>query len=332
MPSPTRVAHTPLPPLTATAIGSMPQEDGFAAARCVLAALPDLPAWPQLALPTPLASRFASAAAAIPGARLGDDGTLRLPEGFPEPRPSDPVQPLPWVGEAEIGAVLDGRGLKRQTVGPVTLALHTRLADGRLVAHDWNMAKALVTMVRSAPWRIVPRLFLFDEPELQRGLRYEHLGRSRCAALLSIVLRDRPFMAGVHCCCEPDFQFLAELPLDVISFDAFRYRPEAVRQSDAIGAFLERGGEIAWGIVPANSIDLAASSARSLAARLARLWQALAERGVSATRLAAQSLITPTCGLALLTEAEAEWALQLTTAVSEELRPLAAALGIVGVL
>ena len=337
MPSYTRVARTPLPPLTATAIGSMPHEDGFAAARCVLQALPDLPAWPQLALPTPLAGMFASVAAAIPGAELGPEGTLRLPAGFPQPSKHEGFSGPPGPGEVEIAAVLGGglHQLKKQVVGPVTLALHARLADGRLAAHEWSTAQWFSQPVREVARSLAAhptRLLLLDEPDLERGLHYAQLGRTRCAHLLSTVLVGHATMVGVHCCCEPDFVFLTGLPLDVISFDAFRYGLEAVAQSAAIGAFLDSGGEIAWGIVPANSQDLAGCTARGLAARLARLWEALAGRGVDATRLARQSLITPTCGLALLTEAEAEWALQLTTAVSEELRPLAASLGIVGVL
>ena len=82
---------------------------------------------------------------------------------------------------------------------------------------------------------------------------------------------------------------------------------------------------IAWGIVPADAAVLQAVTADELAERLCSLWSALAVAGVPAVALARQSLVTPACGLAGLTEAAAARAMRLCGEVAQMLRAEVAA-------
>jgi len=79
--------------------------------------------------------------------------------------------------------------------------------------------------------------------------------------------------------------------------------------------FLERGGRVAWGIVPTSEQALHESGA-SLLARMFDLWDRLAQLGVDRVLLQRQSLITPACGTGLLSEELARTIYSLTAEVA----------------
>ena len=59
---------------------------------------------------------------------------------------------------------------------------------------------------------------------------------------------DRP--RGIHLCGNPDWDFLLNLDLDVLSLDIYTNAEIFAAYATAIGKFLDRGGVIVWGIVP----------------------------------------------------------------------------------
>jgi methionine synthase II (cobalamin-independent) len=271
---------------------------------------------------------------AVPGATL--DGTgVTLPAGFGDEAapPAFSLDTLPGL-EALLRHTPGGGYRKGQVTGPITAALHARLADGRTVSDDPAAAAAVAAVLaQAAQWQFAqlsggnstPVIFI-DEPGLPQGLAAPALGWEVCAALLSGVLQAIHGVRGVHCCGEPDLAFLAALPTDIISFDALRYADEL--DAAAVAGFLRRGGAIAWGIVPAEETAILAAAAEPLTERLLALWRRLAEAGVPTDLLWRQSLITPVCGLGAVSERAAEQALRLTAAVAAHLRgmgsPLAA--------
>jgi hypothetical protein len=87
-----------------------------------------------------------------------------------------------------------------------------------------------------------------------------------------------------------------------------------------VKSFLERGGSIAWGIVPNEEEALAKESLPSLRDRLEEAMAPFTRDGVKFQQIIAQGLITPSCTLASLSLEAANQALELTAKLSHDLR------------
>jgi len=81
----------------------------------------------------------------------------------------------------------------------------------------------------------------------------------------------------------------------VISLDAYATAKEFLLYADAIRAYMERGGVVAWGIVPAEYKIFATETVDSLYAKYREIRTQLTKQ-VPAELFDAQSLITPSCG------------------------------------
>jgi methionine synthase II (cobalamin-independent) len=109
--------------------------------------------------------------------------------------------------------------------------------------------------------------------------------------------------------------------IDVLSFDAYSYGYTISLFPDDIASFLERGGAIAWGIVPNDEEGLKKETPASLVERLEREMFKLSSRGISPDLVLRASLITPQCGLGPLNdESLAEDALHLLVNTSKVMR------------
>ncbi len=58
---------------------------------------------------------------------------------------------------------------------------------------------------------------------------------------------------GIHCCSNTDWEFVLDLDPSVVSIDAYATAKEFLLYSDAVISYMERGGIVAWGIVPADT-------------------------------------------------------------------------------
>jgi hypothetical protein len=101
---------------------------------------------------------------------------------------------------------------------------------------------------------------------------------------------------------------MVEAGVDIINFDAYVYMDSLSLYADSIAAFLDRGGYIAWGVVPSQSLK-ARPGPEELLEKLEQGIGALSKMGVPRRKLATQLLLTTSCGLGTLPEAEAEVAL-----------------------
>jgi len=312
------IASAALHPLAVTGIGSMPHLSVADALPGILATQ-DLPAVPQLPSLGSMDGLHAEALAGLPGIGVGDDGTVTLPTAF------NKTGAAPCTSSALAAlrlAAPPGWPLKSQVAGPVTLALNTRLADGRQTADDRPACDMLANYLAAAVADQAPLLnggmLLLDEPDLAVALSDARLGPEWCRSLLALVLNAAMGPVGVHTCGEPDVAFLASLPADIIGIDAYRYGDSL--SAAPLQQLLLRGGWIAWGIVPSEAEPLARATTESLTFRLQHAWTQLAGEGVSRPRLVRQALITPACGLGLLSVPEADRALQLARSVADTLK------------
>ena len=116
-------------------------------------------------------------------------------------------------------------------------------------------------------------------------------------------------LAGVHCCDAVDWSILFESDLEVVSFD-----------TSSLKTFFERGGSLAWGLVPTLNEQTREEEADSLIKILEGEWHELVGRGIPLELLFQRCLITPACGTGLLELDLAERIYRLTASVSERLR------------
>jgi hypothetical protein len=86
--------------------------------------------------------------------------------------------------------------------------------------------------------------------------------------------------------------------LDILSLDIYQNGEVFSSYSESIQRFLDRGGVIAWGIVPTNFEPFEDESINSLEKRLTAFWDSLDDKGIDREFLISRSLLSPaTCCL-----------------------------------
>lgn len=107
---------------------------------------------------------------------------------------------------------------------------------------------------------------------------------------------DRP--RGIHLCGNPDWDFLLNMDLDVLSLDVYTNAEIFSSYATAIRKFLDRDGVIVWGIVPTGFEAFAQEQIPSLIQRLENVWKILWSKGIDRDQLIARSMLsTATCCL-----------------------------------
>jgi hypothetical protein len=142
--------------------------------------------------------------------------------------------------------------------------------------------------------------FMFiDEPGLQflfSGMSGygETTARGDMENFFGMIERPR----GVHLCGNPDWDFLLNLDLDVLSLDVYTNGEVFSAYGSSIRRFLDRGGFLVWGIVPTNMEPFGSEDIETLEARIETIWDALAGDGLDRELLFSRSMLSPaTCCL-----------------------------------
>ncbi len=332
------------PAMLPTCIGSFPHRDAGAALALVRRHLPECPCWPQLPRRSRLEQMAAQFSEDIPGL-VWEDEDLRFDpgadlmaggEGIYRRYLEGPMAELPvsrrraegLYALADDPAIAAGAVLvKGQITGPLTLGLAIVDRDGNpLLYRDDLMDLVVKVLAMRARWqerflaRLHPRtLIAVDEPALATyGSGFFGYDRRLAAERLGEVLGAVSGLRAVHCCANTDWSVVLATPLEVLSFDAWGFARHLALYADEVGAFLERGGMLAWGIVPAGP-EAAAAQVPELVDRLEEGIELLAARGVDRRMLLEQAFVTPSCGLGSLDEVTAARALELTRRVSESM-------------
>ncbi len=328
----------------ATAIGSMPQTDPEEACSLVLQYLPEIPAWPQLPNRSFLENMYVQFSQGFPGVVIeGDRISVDRSQDL-----SGPLEQLYAaylehdVGEYAVGpeyaaglhAFLD-RGaksalaVKGQVTGPVSFGLVVTDQNQRPIIYDDVLADALAKLLRlKAVWLekrlklLNPDTIIFlDEPYFASlGSAFVSIPEQQVVALLEEVLGGIQGLKGVHCCGNTDWSVLLNTSIDILSFDAYNYGESLTLYPVEVHRFLERGGIIAWGIVPSDEQALAVETVDSLIEQLGHIMGSLCSKGIDYDMLLRECLVTPSCGLGSLSPEGATRALQLLSQLSRKLR------------
>jgi methionine synthase II (cobalamin-independent) len=326
-----------------TIIGSMPQTDAKEACSLVAKFLPDLPAWPQLPK-RHLENMYVQFSEGFPGIVLeGDkayversaDFDSRLEQLYNADAENDPDN---YGISAEYAAGLHAflalkeqhpRMVKGQTTGPITWGLMVTDREQRGILYDDLLAEALAKFLRlKAMWQerflrqIAPDTIIFvDEPYLTSlGTAFVAIPNEQVSTLLEVVLSGITGLKGVHCCGSTDWSLLLKSSTDILSFDAYNYADSLGCYPAEVKAFVERGGSIAWGIIPNEEDNVARESLGSLNDRLGEAMAPFTRDGLPFKQLVAQSLLTPSCTLASLSAEASVRALELLSELSARVR------------
>ena len=305
--------------------------------------LPDVPAWPQLPERSFLENMYVQFSEGFPGVVVEDDRIyVDRTRDLDEPLERLYATYLDNAFEecafgpdyaagfyAFLDTPLTPLAVKGQVTGPVSWGLTVTDQDRRSVLYDETLADAAAKLLRlKASWQemklreLSPNTIIFvDEPYMDSfGSAYVPISRQQVIDLLEEVFGGISGPKGIHCCGNTDWSVVLSSSLDVLSFDAYDYGHTVALFPAEVKAFVERGGVLAWGIVPNQDTELGDETAASLIDRLDEHIGSLDRQGVSYRLQAEQSLLTPACGLASLSPEGAAFALELLSDVAREFR------------
>ena len=305
--------------LLTTAMAVMPHKDVDRALEVALSV--DIPFWPQLPLLSYYEDMYVQASEHFPGILLDmEKRTLRFSmekfiaeleetlAHFDEPDYFDIGETYSVVYHRFLQMDLSDRpAIRGQLEGPISFGFNVLDQDDRPLLFDDTvrpfmlefMAKRVNVQLKRLKKRN-PAAFMFvDEPGLQ-FLFSAMAGYGDVAAykdvetFFSMIERPR----GVHLCGNPDWDFLLNQDLDILSLDVYSNGEVFSSYAASIKRFLDRGGVLVWGVVPTNLEPFRKENLMTLEERLEGVWESLRKRGIDRDLLFSRSLLSPaTCCL-----------------------------------
>ncbi len=281
----------------------------------------DVPFWPQLPNYSYYEDMYVQAAEHFPGIILDmDKRTLSFSmdkfaeelEGvllrFDDPTYFDISDTYSSVYHKFLTLNLKDRpAIRGQLEGPISFGFNILDQDERPILFDDTvrpfmldfMARRLNIQLSRLKERNANAFMFVDEPGLQFLFSaMAGYGDLKAKGDLDQFFNqvDRP--RGIHLCGNPDWSFLLNLDLDVLSLDVYTNAEIFAAYSKAIKSFLDRDGVIVWGIVPTGFEALAQEEIPSLIQRLENVWEILWSKGIDRDLLIARSMLSPaTCCL-----------------------------------
>jgi methionine synthase II (cobalamin-independent) len=321
----------------------MPHTNPDEACSIIVKYLPDIPVWPQLPRRSPKENMVVQFSEGFPGVVIkGDKIHIEPSANFESELEQIYIDceqgnahkyGISTEYAAGLRAFLSkatgSKIVKGQVTGPVTWGLAVTRQDGQGILYDDTLAEAAAKFLRlKASWQenilkgISPNPIIFvDEPYLvSLGSVFTPIPEGKVPVLLEEVFRGINGIKGLHCCGNTNWSVILDTTVDILSFDAYKYASSLSTHSDKVKSFLERGGGIAWGIVPNDEEALSKESLPSLRDRLEEAIAPFARDGVKFRQIIAQGLVTPSCGLEGLSPEVAALALELTAKLSRDLR------------
>jgi hypothetical protein len=305
--------------LLTTAMAVMPHTDVDRALEMALTL--DVPFWPQLPNYSYYEDMYVQAAEHFPGIILDvDKRTLRFSMDkftdeleatlmqFDNPAMFDISETYSAVYHRFLSLDLADRpAVRGQLEGPVSFGFNILDQDERPILFDDTIRPFMLDFMVQRLNVQLARLkelngnaFMFvDEPGLQflfSAMSGYDDQKAKTDLDQFFAQVDRP--RGIHLCGNPDWDFLLNLDLDVLSLDVFTNAEIFSSYATAIGNFLDRGGVIVWGIVPTGFEAFEKEDIPTMIQRLEHVWKKLWSKGIDRERMIARSMLSPaTCCL-----------------------------------
>jgi hypothetical protein len=326
-------------PASTTGIGSLPHHNIDAALGFSFRS--GVPYLPQIPLRNPWEYMIAQALEDLPGLRVERDGEISLNVGIwrsqsdsfriklnrafekddvsefePSQMTSSSWHAFLWELQEQGKTVA-----KVQIAGPLTCQwVIGSEVESELSSQVFKLvlAKSLAMGRKIQSLGIAPLLFLdepglyaFDKTNPKHWLQFQEL------KLLIQTLKKNQIQVGLHCCSNTDWKSILALGLSFLSLDTELSLETLVKTSGSeLEAFIQGGGRLSLGVVPTSrSFVLHSLKATELFEKLKTTLSAL-PNGIGLLILK-DSLLTPACGLALQSTADAEYILDTLNQVHE---------------
>ncbi len=333
-----------------TGIGSFPHKDEREVFNLILQSFPQIPFWPQLPKRSFLEGMVTQYSEGFPSLRMDEreqrvwvDTSLGFEkeiEKFYQRLEGGELEPFQITEDFAKGLRIlkdlssedhrkEIKYIKGQVTGPITFGLALTDQEGKPIFYDPTLRDILVKHLSlKARWMEkrfndffpgIPTILFFDEPSLSSfGSAFSNLSREDVIHSLNECFDAVKGLKGVHCCGNTDWSVLLSTNLDILSFDAYGYLETLSLYPKELSAFLERGGILAWGIIPTSEAILK-EDAQSLIKRFKEGVKTLSKEGID-LNLLQKAILTPSCGTASLSVPLAERVCRLTAEVSKRLR------------
>ena len=236
---------------------------------------------------------------------------------------------LPQAQKKSLAAV------KGQVTGPFTFATGVVDQNKKAIFYNDQVRDAAIKHIAmKARWQVrqlkkyqKPVIIFLDEPGLTGFGSSAFISVSRedvsaCLEEVVAAVHAEGALAGIHVCANAEWPVILESTADIVSFDAYSFFDKFILYPKQIQAFIEKGGIIAWGIVPTGDV---ADVEKESVASLARLFddevnQLAGATGSSLYQILEQALITPSCGTGSLPLAAAEKVVRMNKELSDTIR------------
>lgn len=337
------------PKWAATCIGSMPDLDVEEVCERILHMFPELPFWPQLVKIAPQENMIIQVTEGLPCLEVdlktqkvlykGGIDRYKAFSAFYENYLSNNMDYFAISeGYAKgfytlLGKIADDPSLpckyiKGQVVGPITFGGCVEGVDQKPVLYDPEIIDivkkglAMKVLWQAKEIRKLGRrpIIFLDEPYLSGfGSAFVPLAKETVINILNdtieeIKTRD-DVLVGIHCCGNTDWHMILQTKLDIVSFDACGFVDYFILYPQEIKNFLDRGGIIAWGIIPTTQFT-GEEKASTLLDNLDKAIQILVEKGIKRETIVNNSILTPSCGMGFMPYEDSEKALTLLAEVS----------------
>lgn len=341
------------PQCLATGIGSFPYLDAATACDLVFRTIPEIPVWPQLSKADFREQMEIQYSEGLPRIVL-DEAKQRMYfdtrgditpdlEKFYEnvleenldyfkisPEFSRGIQALnERIPERKLPPT---QYIKSQVTGPVTFGLTIVDENKRAIYYNDIFRDVVVKgIAMKARWILntfkplgYDQLCFIDEPILSAfgSSTYVSVQRSDVVSHIHEVIeaiQQEGALAGAHCCGNTEWTILIEAGVDIISFDAYGFGKTISYYPEKVKEFLEKGGVIAWGIIP-TSEKINQENPESLIGKLKNELENLINKGIDKKLLWEKCLVTPSCGTGSLSVALSEKVFDQLSEVSKRLR------------
>ena len=337
---------------SATAIGSYPHNNVDDACDLILKTLPEIPCWPQLPERDMNEEMLVQYTEGLPFLKIDpvkksvyvdmpEDNTDKLEEFYNNYMSEDPglfaLSDSHALGFSNMIRLLkekkpEGlRAIKGQIVGPITLAGSLKDPEQIAMLHNPVLFDVIVKLLAmKACWQLdqyaafgLPRIIFLDEPYLSSyGSAFASLKKEQIVESLNeifLAIHNRESLSGIHCCGNTDWTMLMETQVDIINFDAFGYMDTMLIYKKEVRTFLERGGIMAWGIVPTTD-SIKDVTIGDLMDKMTSAVDRLVDSGIDQKLIVENSLITPSCGTGTMPLEDAKKAMTLTHELTLKLK------------
>ncbi|MDY0221482.1 MAG: hypothetical protein RBR67_10130 [Desulfobacterium sp.] len=305
--------------LLTTAMAVMPHKDVDQALKAAMSL--DVPFWPQLPNFSYMEDMYVQAAEHFPGIIIDmDKQTVRFSmdkfiqefeqtmERFDDPDFFDVSEEGSVVYHRFLAQDLADRpAIRGQLEGPVSFGFNVLDQDDRPILFDDTvrpflfefMAKRINAQL-SRLKKLNPNAFMFiDEPGMQFIFSamsgYDDLKAKKDLDLFFSMI-DSP--RGIHLCGNPDWDFLLNLDMDVLSMDIHTNAQIFAACHKSVKRFLDRGGILVWGIIPTGFETYEKENLQFQAMTLELVWKELVKKGIDMDQILASSMLSPaTCCL-----------------------------------